>query len=132
MVMSATAISLVCVFGSAKLAQLFGALGAASGGLFLASRLVPNLRCGTMTTSLFVMLHGSFCIQALIYGQISRPAVLLAFTTLLTPILTMLPWYRARGLWIRISVAVLVNALPIALAIGYLTRLAAENNDYEY
>ena len=131
MVMAATGISMCCMFGSAKMAQLCGVLGSVSGGLFLARLVFPDLSLGSITTGIFVILFGSFLLQVVTYTEISWIAILLIYLSGFAILITRAGFFADLAWWKKIGLAVLLHAPFIAAALIYLAKTVVAN-EYEY
>ena len=130
-VMMATAISMACIYGSAKMSQLAGCLGSVSGGLYLLRLIEPQLKIGSIVAGLSVMLVGGVMIQAHIYAEIAPLALGLVLLASLTVLSLRIPGFTGWAFWKKLAFAVIVNAIPIAVALIYLSRIAAAN-EYDY
>lgn len=132
MVMSATAISLCCLYGSAKTAQLAGVLASASGGIFLISFFKPTLRSGPITRAVFIAIFGGLATQAWIYAEISMIAIALTLVTALLVLLLRLPGFAKMAVWKRWALVIVASSLPIIPAIIYLAKTAVSDDYYDY
>ena len=131
MVMTATSVSLCCLFGSAKMAQLGGVLASTCGGIFLALLANPSLKTGPMVRTVFVALFGGLSIQAWVYAEISPIAMSLVLLTSFFVILLRKLNFPSYPIWKRWGIVILATAIPISAAVIYLAKTVV-TDDYGY